>query len=81
MKKKKPDLSLCRHCDEEYTVYECPPCKKEIRGACKACHNEVVHDIIKPQFMTPQFGGGPPAKAEDDAGPWQSNAIRDMEDG
>ena len=76
----RPEQSQCKHCDGLYSVFTCETCKKTIRGVCKECHDEVIHGVITPQFMNPQFGGID-ARMDDDGGPWQQNAVRDMEGG
>ena len=73
----------CKHCDTEIKSWDCERCHKRVTDQCKLCHGELVHDIIVPQFMRPQFGGkSDPAWADDeDAGGYGAIARRAMEDG
>ena len=74
---------VCGSCSEWFKGYDCDVCKKSIRSHCEECHKELVHDIITPQFMRPQFGGGSASrKPVDPEGDWgNENAIRILEDG
>ena len=37
-------VTFCKSCDEVVPLYNCHICKKPIRGYCRECHNELVHN-------------------------------------
>ena len=75
-------MRLCVSCEDHFTPYPCKVCEKEtVMDRCRLCHNEIVHGIIKAQYIRPHFGGGPAGPMEDDGGPWQQNALKDWENG
>jgi hypothetical protein len=49
--------------------------KKQV---CKECYEELAKGKIKNHNVN--FFGGRSTPMEDDGGPWQQNAVRDMED-
>lgn len=53
--------------------------RTKLRGReyCQACFNELKYGLIINQNIS--FLGGGRATKEDDSGPWQQNAIRDLE--
>lgn len=77
-------MHICKHCGDviERWTCVCNP-RREISDQCELCHNELAHDRIVPQFMTPQFGGmDDPAWADDEElNGSAANARRAMEDG
>jgi NMD protein affecting ribosome stability and mRNA decay len=64
--------TLCYACgDPAVTTYQ----KKEV---CKECYFELAKGVLTNQNVN--FFGGRPTPMEDDGGPWQQNAVRDLED-
>lgn len=49
------------------------------KSVCKECLDELKDGVVVNQNI--HFFGGTPATMNDDAGPWQENAVRCMEDG
>jgi len=49
------------------------------REVCKDCYNELAEGKIANQNVN--FFGGRATPMEDDGGPWQQNAVKDMEGG
>lgn len=48
---------------------------------CQECHDEIHYGIIpQGRARLDSSGAGCPLEPSDEAGPWQDNAIRDMED-
>jgi len=70
----------CRHCGTKIPPWECERCHKEIADQCRLCHDELVHDIIVPQFMRPQFGGGRYGPTDDTSPAWD-NGVNTLEGG
>ncbi len=68
----------CRHCGDPVPVeVRCPTCDTYLVRQCSECHAETAHGVIPPLATRPP---GLPSPQED-AGPWQENAIRALEDG
>lgn len=60
--------------------YACgDPADKRFNGkpVCEDCYDELKYGKIKNQNIN--FIGGRAAVMEDDGGPWQQNAVREME--
>jgi hypothetical protein len=61
----------------------CYSCKDEAikshkgKNVCLECFNELKHGRVINQNVN--FFGGRAGPMEDDGGPWQQNAVRDME--
>ena len=61
----------------------CYACKDEAtkiylgKNVCVECFNELKHGQFENQNVN--FFGGRAGPMEDDGGPWQQNAVRDME--
>lgn len=48
---------ICLSCEDPFLAYTCKLCSQKIIDCCSACHKELAHGIITPQFIRPQFGG------------------------
>jgi ribosomal protein L37AE/L43A len=49
------------------------------RHVCNECYHELAKGVVVNQNVN--FFGGRATPMEDDGGPWQQNAVRDLEDG
>lgn len=67
-------LAFCRSCGDL--------CSEALtfNGAarCETCYRELAHGEIVCQNVQISFGGT--GTREDDGGPWQQNAVRELED-
>jgi len=77
--KQKENMNRCRSCDDEFSSFYCKMCKIEIVDRCITCHAEKQHGVIPMLFMKPQCSSKP--SPADEVSGYQSNAIREMEDG
>jgi hypothetical protein len=48
------------------------------REVCKECYAELANGVIRNANVN--FFGGRSTPMEDDGGPWQQNAVRDLEE-
>lgn len=68
------ELTNCRSCGDRCSadrIYDGWP-------RCKVCYLELAHGEVTCQNIQISFGGR--ATREDDGGPWQQNAVRELED-
>jgi len=41
------EMTFCNSCQEANPIFDCPVCKKKIKGQCEECHMELVHGEIE----------------------------------
>ena len=39
-------VTFCKSCQETVPIYNCPICNEAIKGQCRECHLELVHNKI-----------------------------------
>lgn len=69
----------CKHCGDDIKAWTCDKSEKPhaVLDQCRACHNELRHDIIKNQNIH-ICGGGPDPGHSDGS---FENVVREMEGG
>ena len=68
----------CKHCCDDFKIYDCPHCWVRVETACEECHNELVHGILpRVTDSKPRISHGP----WNEPGPAWENAVRALEEG